>query len=413
MKKIASISAFALVPLLAFSAVAYGVTSPSVAQADTMTYKQSFSEGSTAMGSVFNIAGDESSISYSLDGETSGNLVCQASNGSWITAVSVGSGSGTISASSITPQAQNCSPNIFTLPHLIQAMREGKIYVSLGGINSQLMNGSSLMIATTTSPVDTGSGSATSTSGTSTGTTTGTTTTGTGDMGGTTGTTTTATSTDGVTGSMGSTGSTTSATSTMGTGTSTGTTGMPAASSTMTAAANLRVTLNNLLREHVTASLDVLHAISDNNPAAMNGAMQEQDQNAVDLAAAVGSVYGTDAGNTFLQYFRAHITASNAYTIGLKDGSITDQQTALNNLDLQLQNLAHFFANANPNISYDGLLAALRQHEVLVNTSSQDYQNGDYTDAYAVERQALTQISGGADVLANAIVMQYPTLFTQ
>jgi peptidoglycan hydrolase-like protein with peptidoglycan-binding domain len=181
--------------------------------------------------------------------------------------------------------------------------------------------------------------------------------------------------------------------------------------STTTAAANLRVTLNNLLQEHVSSSLNVLRAISDNNQPALTGALAEQDANAVALSAAIGSVYGSAAQSAFLTLFRNHITDSNNYTIAVKAGNMTNQTAALAALDQQLVGISNFLSGANPYIDNATLLAALRQHEMLVNQASVDYAKGDFADSYSTETQALAQIAGGGDYLANAIVQQYPSKF--
>lgn len=366
MKKIVSVTASIALMALIIGGFAVGTNHTALAD----SYKQEFSASSANSQSngVLNVAGDESHIDYTLAADTSATLSCVAGSGpnvgSMITVATLG-GSGTLTASDVQSVGQNCSPNIFTLSHLIQAMREGKIFFTSNGLNAQVSAGAPVM-TTPTTPV------ATSTSATST-----------------------------------------TPTNPVDTSTSTASTTAPTA---MTSAADLRVLLNNLLREHVASSIDVLHHIATDatttaTSSALNGSLQEQDANAVDLAAAIGSVYGTPAGNQFLTLFRNHIIDSNAYTMGLKNGSLTDQQAALAALDQQLQNLSSFLATANPNIDYATLLAALRQHEALINQSSADYVAGDYAGAYSVERQALAQISGGADYLSNAIIVQYPALF--
>ncbi|MDQ3014521.1 MAG: CHRD domain-containing protein [bacterium] len=69
-----------------------------------------------------------------------------------------GSIAGTISASDITEAGMTCQPNIQTFQHLIQAMREGKIYVNVhtvqnpqGEIRGQLMQGGNMSGAHATS----------------------------------------------------------------------------------------------------------------------------------------------------------------------------------------------------------------------------------------------------------------------
>jgi hypothetical protein len=80
--------------------------------------------------------------------------------------------SGSITAADILPAAMQCSPNIQTLQHLMQAMREGQIYVNVhtvqnpsGEIRGQIMSGSLMInVSTTTTGVGTTTSSSTSTS---------------------------------------------------------------------------------------------------------------------------------------------------------------------------------------------------------------------------------------------------------
>ncbi len=60
--------------------------------------------------------------------------------------------SGTIAESDVLASARNCNPNITTLPHLVQAMREGNIYINI--LTAQYPNGEirGQLNRTTTSP---------------------------------------------------------------------------------------------------------------------------------------------------------------------------------------------------------------------------------------------------------------------
>jgi hypothetical protein len=107
--------------------------------------------------------------------------------------------SGSFTESAITDAAMACSPNIQTLAHLAQAMREGKIYVNVHTVNfpngearGQLMRSNMIITFNATSTATTTPGTGT---GTSTATSTGTTTPGTGT--GTSTATSTATTTPG------------------------------------------------------------------------------------------------------------------------------------------------------------------------------------------------------------------------
>ena len=374
---------------VAFAAV-IGISGVSFAHADSTNYKQAFTASSATMSGVFDVAGDESSITYYLAGTTSGSLECQAGNGSLIDVTDL-SGSGAITPSGILPAAMQCNPAINTTAHLVQDMREGKISLVSGGTTLLLQSG----VISTVPPAVTG-GSDTSTTTPTTGTGNTTPTMGTG------------------------TGTTTPGTGDMGTSTAPiiGTTTDPVLGTTTVSASDLRVALNNILRGHVSTSLEVLRSIS-NMPAGattspeLAATLAVQDQNAIDLSNAIGSVYGPAADTAFLALFRAHIVDSNNYTIAVKNGNMADQTAALADLDLQLKGIASFLSTANPNLNYDGLLAGLRAHENLVNESSVDYAQGDYSDAYAIEQQALAQISGAGDFISAGIVAQYPGSFTK
>ena len=110
---------------------------------------------------------------------------------------------------------------------------------------------------------------------------------------------------------------------------STGTTGQgsavssPAAAGTTadinTGASSLRATLSTLLQSHVYLAGIATGAALQDGPTspAFKAAAATLDLNTQDLAAAVGSVYGDAAGNTFLALWRKHIGFFVDYTVGL------------------------------------------------------------------------------------------------
>lgn len=176
----------------------------------TTTVASSTATSTTNSQVVFNVRKDGSAIDYAVtlaNSATAGSLELYCTNfnatGSTSSAPVIASSatttSGSIAESDINAAAINCNPNIQTLSHLAQAMREGSINVSVTQDNGPTLYGtlsrSDTVLpllgfeATTTTPI------ATSTA-TSTSTTTSTTTGMTGETGTTTATSTvTATST--------------------------------------------------------------------------------------------------------------------------------------------------------------------------------------------------------------------------
>ena len=177
------------------------------------------------------------------------------------------------------------------------------------------------------------------------------------------------------------------------------------------AAIDLRVGLNNLLREHVSVSLDATRAIASESPQyQIEAANASQLANSDALAAAVGSVYGEDAQYQFSELFREHITESNNYAQAVADGDEEAKEAALMELQEYLNDIAGFLSGAT-GLPEDAVYNLLNEHEELINESTVAFNNGDYARSYEVERTALDQVSGIADTLAEAIVASKPDKF--
>lgn len=178
------------------------------------------------------------------------------------------------------------------------------------------------------------------------------------------------------------------------------------------APAKLRVDLNNLLREHVTSSLVVTRNIVDGaSQQKIEGAKAAQTANAVAIATAVGSIYGKDAQDAITTPFVEHIVQSNNYAQAVKDGNMAAQESSLAALRVELRKVANVFNSVIPSLSSDTLYDALSTHEDLLNQAAVEYQKGNFEKAYALENQALVQISGGADALTTGIIASKPDMF--
>jgi DNA helicase TIP49 (TBP-interacting protein) len=179
-----------------------------------------------------------------------------------------------------------------------------------------------------------------------------------------------------------------------------------------TKVADLRVALNNLLRAHVTTNLTVSRDIVDGaSQAKIDGAKAAQTANAVAIAETVGSVYGDEAKQAITTPFVEHLNQSNNYAQAVKDGNEAMKESSLAALRVQLRNVADVFNSVIPSVSSDALYEALSAHEDLINQAAVEYNNGNFEKAYELENEALTQISGGAEVLATGIVASKPDMF--
>ncbi|HWH13141.1 MAG TPA: hypothetical protein VNT51_00225 [Miltoncostaeaceae bacterium] len=198
-----------------------------------------------------------------------------------------------------------------------------------------------------------------------------------------------------------------------------GTTGTTTAMSTMghgdmaaapTNAADLRVTLDRLLGEHAflatVAMQKGLDGADDFRPAAA-----ALDRNSVELADAIGSVYGPEARQAFLVQWRQHIGFFVDYTVATAQKDAAGKRKALADLDAYTTGFAGFLAQANPNLERDGVAGLLTDHVQQLRVGLDSYAAGNHQRAYAQAREAYGHMFMTGDGLAAAIAQQYPDRF--
>ena len=185
----------------------------------------------------------------------------------------------------------------------------------------------------------------------------------------------------------------------------------PAAVTSTTPAATLRTTLNALLGEHVILAAAATRAALDRRDAEFKAAAGALDGNSVDIAKAIGSIYGRDAEQAFLPLWRRHIGFAVDYTVGVATKDQAKQQQAVDNLVAYTQDFGAFLESANPNLP-KAVVADLVKHHVVTLKEVIDAQaSGDYARAYAAQRTATAHMQMIADPLAEAIVKQFPDRF--
>jgi len=175
---------------------------------------------------------------------------------------------------------------------------------------------------------------------------------------------------------------------------------------------NLRVGLNNLLREHVTTNLVTNRSIVSNAPQPqIDAGMKAQMANTHSLAMAIGSIYGMDAQMQFTTLFNEHIVESNAIAAAVASGDMEAQKEATLELEEYLTDISNFFSTAIPVLPNSAVYALLAEHESLINQSTEAFKHGDYTRSYELEAKALTQVSVIADALTKGIVVTQTSIF--
>lgn len=179
---------------------------------------------------------------------------------------------------------------------------------------------------------------------------------------------------------------------------------------TMTAAADLRVALNNALREHVNLAGVTLRNVYTEAPDT-NASVAALDANSVEVAGLVGSVYGDEAEEAFLGLWRDHITFFANYTVAARDGDEAGMMQAKEDLAGYGQAASAFFADANPNLPAEAVMPLLEEHRDMVLDVIDTIGAGDFDGAYTKLGAAADQVNKIADALADGIEKQYPDQF--
>ena len=176
---------------------------------------------------------------------------------------------------------------------------------------------------------------------------------------------------------------------------------------------DLRSTLGSLLGEHAMLAMVATQKgfAGEEDFEAISKAL---DENSIDLADAIGSVYGEEAGQKFLDgdlLWRDHIGFFVDYTVGLTEKDNAAQKKAVGNLKGYNEAFASFLAEAT-GLPKDALRDSISEHINQLKGQIDAYAAGDYDEAYSLAREAYAHMYMVGTTLAGAIVQQSPDKFS-
>jgi hypothetical protein len=187
--------------------------------------------------------------------------------------------------------------------------------------------------------------------------------------------------------------------------------GMPKASAA--SAEDLRIGLNSLLGEHVLiAAVATSHALGGRE-AAFKGAAGGLDANSVEIAKAIGSVYGADAEKAFLPLWRKHIGFVVDYTTGLATKDKAKQDKAVSDLIAYAEDFAAFLSSANPNLPKSAVQELVKGHILTLKDVIDAQAAREWPKVYGNLRMAASHMAMIADPLGAAIAKQFPQRFAR
>jgi hypothetical protein len=177
------------------------------------------------------------------------------------------------------------------------------------------------------------------------------------------------------------------------------------------AAADLRVNLDRLLAEHAFLTIEQMRSGLRSSPdfaAAASGV----EANSIDVANAIGTIYGDAAVAPFGDIWRSHIGYLVDYAVAVGKGDGDRKQKALDGLAEYRAKIRSFLTDANPGVSLGGISDALDMHTAQLLAFIDKEGAGDHAAAYATEREAYPHMFDVGDALAKVIANKFPDRYT-
>jgi len=172
-------------------------------------------------------------------------------------------------------------------------------------------------------------------------------------------------------------------------------------------AADLRVTLDNLLGEHAVLAMNATNA-GVTGSKTFPAAAKTLDRNSVALSKAIGSLYGAKAGNTFLNgkfMWRDHIRFFVNYTVAVAKKDKAAQAKAVADLKTYTVRFGDFLAGAT-GLPKAAVRNDLLGHVVELKSQLDAYAAGRYARAATLYHEAYNHMFMTGDLLAGAIAKQ-------
>ncbi|RLQ93111.1 copper amine oxidase [Falsibacillus albus] len=181
--------------------------------------------------------------------------------------------------------------------------------------------------------------------------------------------------------------------------------------SVMTPAVELRTTLDHLLTEHAYLAVEAMRKGAE-GAKDFDASAQALNANADDLAKAISSVYGDEAGKQFDTIWKNHIGYFVNYVKATGANDQAKKDEALKNLANYKNDFSKFLEKATgKRLEAASLAEGLQMHINQLIGAFDSYVAGDYDKAYKYEHEAMDHMGMVAKGLSNAITMQFPDKF--
>lgn len=179
----------------------------------------------------------------------------------------------------------------------------------------------------------------------------------------------------------------------------------------VTPAADLRSTLDHLMSEHAGLAMMAMQNGIDGSDD-FKASTEALNNNTDDLAAAISSIYGEEAGQQFKKMWTNHIGHFVDYVKATGAEDKEKKQQALDALDQYRQDFSMFLEKATEGeLKSETLAKNLQSHVDYLITTFDQYADEDYDMAYETLRESYGHMFGAAKALSSGFVNHQPEKF--
>ena len=178
------------------------------------------------------------------------------------------------------------------------------------------------------------------------------------------------------------------------------------------AAPKLHAAMRELWQGHAETTREYALAVKAGDAAAEKKAADAVVANAKQIADAVGSFYGADAGKKMLELLAGHWAGVKALTDAGKTGDSAASAKAIQDLTANADAIAKFLSGANPNLPESAVKSLLVTHAGHHSQLISEIMKGDTAAAAKTWAAMHAHMNTLADALSDGIAKQFPTKAT-
>ncbi len=176
-------------------------------------------------------------------------------------------------------------------------------------------------------------------------------------------------------------------------------------------ATELRLTMRNLWEDHIFWVRNVVVATEEKDSNAAKVAEQQVVQDAKEIANAVASYYGKEAGDKLFNLLAGHYGAIKDYMNADFAGNKDAKAAAMDKMTKNADEIATFLSSANPNWPKEAILSALAAHGGYHMAQIDAISKKDFSSEAKTWESMKKQVEGIADTLSQGIVKQFAKKF--